>query len=83
MAFPSPMTAWQTHSNPHARRALGSELVPPAGVEPATPTLGKSCSILLSYGGSGGAVYPLAAGPSMLTTGLVRAWAASSARWKA
>jgi hypothetical protein len=28
-------------------------LVPPAGLEPAAPRLGISCSIRLSYGGSG------------------------------
>lgn len=33
------------------------ELVPPAGIEPATSTLGKSRSIRLSYGGLGGGFY--------------------------
>ena len=33
------------------------ELVPPAGIEPATSTLGKSRSIRLSYGGLGEGVY--------------------------
>lgn len=51
MAIPHPMTAWQTHSSPHAWRALGSELVPPAGVEPATPTLGNDRSGAVSVDG--------------------------------
>jgi hypothetical protein len=39
-----------------------AEGVPPAGVEPATPALGKLCSIRLSYGGVGG--HPISC-PSM------------------
>lgn len=40
-------------------RSAAVALVPPAGIEPATSTLGKSRSIRLSYGGSGARVYPV------------------------
>lgn len=38
-------------------RACAGAVVPPAGIEPATSTLGKSRSIRLSYGGSGEGFY--------------------------
>lgn len=44
--------------------SLARELVPPAGIEPATCPLGKGCSILLSYGGLHPGVYRAGARPS-------------------
>lgn len=43
---------------------FGLEVVPPAGVEPATCPLGRGRSIRLSYGGEDSRVYPAADRPS-------------------
>jgi len=48
------------------------ELVPPAGIEPATSTLGKSRSIRLSYGGLGGGFYWPQGAPSKPDRRLLR-----------
>lgn len=49
---------------PGPASGFGLEVVPPAGVEPATCPLGRGRSIRLSYGGEDSRVYPAADRPS-------------------
>jgi hypothetical protein len=48
----------RAHAEQPDLRQVVLGLVPPARIEPATSTLGKLRSILLSYGGLGPGVYP-------------------------